>query len=115
MPWGCYPRTAACIPPPNPSPSRVDDSDVEARKEQAQAITWLVRECGLPEEDAHKLVNFTKDSPSDVDEVVKILDRLPPPFKACGRRLEESVGAPLIPVERNRKKENIFRQQHSRS
>ena len=109
---GCYARAAACIPPLtvfkdaslnsvpplNPPPSRVDDSDVEAKQEQR----WMEDE--------------------DVDETIEeILEqiKLRASLEARQRRLlgqpQESVGAPLIIVERNRKKKKKpCYQQHSR-
>ena len=107
--WGCEPKTAACIlntvryfisiSTPDYSPSSpVDDSDVEAR--QKRAITWMVRDYGLPEEDARKIFKFTKDAQPNVDEVVEILDRL---------QELASLMPDERPVERNRKKKKKSR------
>ena len=48
----CQPTTAAHIPPPNPPPSWVDDSDTE--ETQKQAVMDLLRGNGLPEEGVQK-------------------------------------------------------------
>ena len=109
----CYPRAAALtllkeaaalyassnsVPPLNPPPSRVDVSDAEGRQKQR----WM------EDEDTDETVEILKQ--------IKIRASLEARCESLLEQIQESVGAPLIPVERNRKKKKKSRyQQHSRN